>query len=413
MRRAVGIYDLAINGGGGAEKRSAVIAERLARKHDVWLIVGESCSVQQLQGYFGVDLTQVKVLQLRMPLDRKLGRLLQAENGPRFGRAATDAMIYNLRRDLDRTYFSQIRALGLDLFINNQGGSNLRCPAPCGIYMCMFPHPLRSYRLQHHDGNLLYRAYSYLFHGVFGLSSRALDSYQVITANSRFTAEWTRKLWCRDPIVVYSACEDMGPPGPKENLILHTGRFVAEHRGDYKHQHTLLETFRGMPDLARQGWELHFAGTVLADAASKAAVERLEKAASGLPVHIHRSIGIEALRQLYRKASIYWHATGYGSLAASQPGWQEHFGITTVEAMSAGAVPVVIDSGGQRETVDHEVNGFRWNDLTELQNYTRRIAGDLNLRKALSKHAVQASAPFGRSAFADRVEQIVDSLLSA
>ncbi len=74
----------------------------------------------------------------------------------------------------------------------------------------------------------------------------------------------------------------MGPPGPKENLILNTGRFVAEHRGDYKHQRTLLEAFRGLPDLARQGWELHFAGTVLADAASKLALgARLEKDALG------------------------------------------------------------------------------------------------------------------------------------
>ncbi len=183
MRKS-GIYDLAINGGGGAEKRSVVIAERLSRKHDVWLIVGESCSFQHLQDYFGVDLTQVKVLQLQMPLDRGLRRLLQTENGTRFGSAAVDAMIFNLRRDLDRTYFPQIQSLGLDLFINNQGGSNLRCPAPYGIYMCMFPHPLRSYRIQHHDGNVLYRTYSYLFHSVFGLSSRVLDSYQVITANS-------------------------------------------------------------------------------------------------------------------------------------------------------------------------------------------------------------------------------------
>jgi glycosyltransferase involved in cell wall biosynthesis len=413
MRRAIGIYDLAINGGGGAEKRSAVMAERLARKHDVWLIVGESCSVQHLQDYFAVDLGQVKVLRLRMPFDRKLKQLLQTDNGPRFGKAAAETMIYSLRRDLDRTYFSQIQSLGLDLFINNQGGSNLRCPAPFGIYMCMFPHPMRSYRLQHQDGNLLYRAYSYLFHSVFGLSSRILDSYQVITANSRFTAEWTVKRWSREPIVVYSACEDMGPPGPKENVILHTGRFVAEHRGDYKHQRTLLEAFRGMPELARQGWELHFAGTVLADAASKLAVDRLERDASALPVHIHRSIGMEALRQLYRKASIYWHATGYGASPASHPGWQEHFGITTVEAMSAGAVPVVIDSGGQRETVKHEVNGFRWSDLTELQNYTRRLVEDLNLRRALSENAVRASAPFRRSNFADRIEQIVDSFPSA
>ena len=40
-----------------------------------------------------------------------------------------------------------------------------------------------------------------------------------------------------------------------------------------------------------------------------------------------------------------------------------------------------------------------------------RIAGDLTLRKALSEQAVRDSARFRRSAFADRVEEIVDSLV--
>ncbi len=404
MRRSVGIYDLAINGGGGAEKRSAVMAERLSRRYDVFLIVGETCSKQHLESYFGVDLSQVKIVQLNLPLDRGLRRVLPEVTG-------RDVILNHLRRDLDRTYFSQIRSLGLDLFINNQGGSNLRCPAPYGIYMCMFPHPLRSYRVQHHDGGILYRTYSYLFHSLMGLSSTVLESYQAITANSGFTAEWIRKLWHRDPTVVFSACEDMGPPSAKEKIILHVGRFTAENRGDYKHQLTLLETFRGLPDLIEQGWELHFAGTVLTDTPSRVAVERLERAAAGVPVHIHRSIRMDVLRELYRKASIYWHATGYAS-PPGHPGWQEHFGITTVEAMSAGAVPVVIDSGGQKETVDHEVNGFRWNRVTELQNYTRNLAGDSDLRRALSEQAVLSSVPFGRSAFANRMEQMVDSLLS-
>jgi glycosyltransferase involved in cell wall biosynthesis len=276
----------------------------------------------------------------------------------------------------------------------------------------MFPHPLRSFRFQHSDGNLAYRLYDYLFHGAVGLSRRVLDTYEVITANSYFTFRWVRKLWHRDATVVYSACEDMGPPGPKEKTIIHVGRFVAEHRGDYKHQRTLLDAFRGLRDVATQGWRLHFAGTLMQDAASRLAVERLERAASGLPVFIHRNTRIDALRELYRKASIYWHATGYGSAAEDHPGWQEHFGITTVEAMSAGAVPVVIDSGGQQETVDHGVNGFRWREVAELQTYTRRLVQDAGLREALSERAVRDSVQFGRSNFADRMELMVDSLVA-
>jgi glycosyltransferase involved in cell wall biosynthesis len=401
----IGIYDLAIGGGGGAEKRSAVMAERLSRKHDVWLIVGEACAVEHLQDYFGVDLARVRILRLRMPIDNFLRRL------PGAGAAGVDVILNHLRRDLDRTYFSEIQSLGLDLFINNQGGSNLRCPARVGIYMCMFPHPLRSFRFRFQGGNPAYRIYDYLLHGALGLSRRVLDTYPVITANSRFTSQWVRKLWGRDAAVVYSACENMGPAGPKEKIIVHVGRFVAEHRGDYKHQKTLLDAFRGLPDVARQGWELHFAGSQVQDAASRLATERLRDSASGLPVYIHPDAAMNALRVLYRKASIYWHATGYGSAAADHPGWQEHFGITTVEAMSAGAVPVVIDSGGQQESVDHGVNGFRWRELPELQAYTTRLVQDEGLRETLGRRAVLDSVPFGRSNFADRMERLVDSAL--
>jgi len=37
----------------------------------------------------------------------------------------------------------------------------------------------------------------------------------------------------------------------------------------------------------------------------------------------------------------------------------EHFGITTVEAMAAGCVPLVYDSGGQAEIVSSGYNGYR------------------------------------------------------
>jgi hypothetical protein len=58
-----------------------------------------------------------------------------------------------------------------------------------------------------------------------------------------------------------------------------------------------------------------------------------------------------------------WHATGYGFDAEQYPAKQEHFGMTTVEAMSAGAVPVVLNTGGQREIVTHGDDGFLWGEL--------------------------------------------------
>ncbi len=48
------------------------------------------------------------------------------------------------------------------------------------------------------------------------------------------------------------------------------------------------------------------------------------------------------LADLYARASIFWHAAGLGEDAEDDPNRMEHFGISIVEAMSAGAVPVVL-----------------------------------------------------------------------
>ena len=53
----------------------------------------------------------------------------------------------------------------------------------------------------------------------------------------------------------------------------------------------------------------------------------------------------------------------------------EHFGITIVEAMSAGCVPVVHDSGGSKEIVSGEI-GFRWQNLEEIPSMIEQAMED-------------------------------------
>ena len=54
----------------------------------------------------------------------------------------------------------------------------------------------------------------------------------------------------------------------------------------------------------------------------------------------------------------------------------EHFGITTVEAMAHGCVPVVVRLGGQLEIVQDGVNGRLWGSLGELVAITRELMAD-------------------------------------
>ncbi|HEX4230972.1 MAG TPA: glycosyltransferase [Bryobacteraceae bacterium] len=409
MSKRIGIYIRDLTLAGGAEKRTAVMAERLSHQYNVTLLVSGACPLKAIESYFAVDLSRVRIAQLTLPGHDLLRQMLGVA---RLG-AYTRIALAQMRRAAERAYFRQIRDLRLDLFINNQGWSILKCPAPAGIYMCMFPHDRKGELRGDHGRGALYELYAGLGNRVVGMTDEVLDSYDVITANSGFTAGWIQRLWRRTAEVVYSACEEMGPPSAsKERIIAHTGRFVAEGRNDDKHQRTLIEAFRAMKRLHREGWELHLAGTLLSDAASVRSYRRLVAATRGLPVRLHPCTPFEELRNLYRRASIYWHATGYGHSADKHPGKQEHFGMTTVEAMSAGAVPVVINSGGQRETVVHESCGYLWNDLGELESYTNRLADDPALLSAFRRNAIDRSNQFSRVAFADRIEALVERLLT-
>jgi glycosyltransferase involved in cell wall biosynthesis len=218
-------------------------------------------------------------------------------------------------------------------------------------------------------------------------------------------------MWERHPETIYSVGDDMGPPARKEKIILNVGRFFANGRGSlHKRQDVLLDVFGGMTDIHRAGWEMHFVGGLADDPASRAIVEKLSHASAGLPVFFHFDADFERLRDLFRRAAIYWHATGFGFSPKEHPEMQEHFGLTTVEAMSAGAVPVVINSGGQGEIVTHNRNGLLWNELDDLVRETRRLIDDPELREAMSFQARGSLERFSRRAFESRMDAIVDRL---
>lgn len=399
MRFRIGIHNLQMAARGGGEKRTLVLADHLSRKHHVWVFVSEPVNVASLENYFDVDLSRISFVVLGN------GRRSENHQKPSVGRSRREVV------ENSYGHFRKIQSFKLDLFINNSHCSNLPCPAPAGVYMCMFP-----YRHPSSVKSLLRRTRRAFLDRVeeriLGCRmSEFLDSYDSVTANSEFTAEWIERIWGRHPETIYSVGDDMGPAARKEKIILNVGRFFMNGRGSlHKRQDVLLDVFRGMTDIHRAGWQMHFVGGVASDPPSRAIVERLSYASEGFPISFHFDADFEHLRDLYRRASIYWHATGYGFSSMEQPEMQEHFGLTTVEAMSAGAVPVVINSGGQCEIVTNNVNGMLWNELDELVRETRRLIDNPELREAMSLRAQGSLAKFSRRAFERRMDVIVDRL---
>lgn len=402
MKTKIGIYNLHMQAKGGGEKRTLALADHLSRSHHVWLFVDEPLDPVPLERYFDVDLSRVTLVVLN-----KNSRI--AYNPPH--RPLTRRW-HESRARLD--HFRQIKAFDLDIFINNSHCSDLPCPAARGIYMCMFPNALPpSFTAMSFPRRAYHSCMDWVERRVMGRrGGDFLDSYSVVTANSRFTAEWVEKMWGRRSEIIYSVCDNMGPVAEKEKIILNVGRFIVRSEGTlYKRQDVLLDAFLGLSDIQRDGWQLHFVGSVARDARSTALIARLEEAADGRPVFFHFDADLDTLRDLYRRAPLYWHATGYGFPAHEHPNLQEHFGITTVEAMSAGAVPVAINSGGQREIISHAVDGFLWDEPSALTSQTARLIEDPRLLGRLSLQATSSSIRFSRAAFNARMDAIIGQLM--
>ena len=234
------------------------------------------------------------------------------------------------------------------------------------------------------------------------------SSYQRIVSNSAYTAAWVKRWWGVDTGV-------LNPPvtpqtrGAKDKVILNVGRFFAPEHGHCKKQLDLVRAMRALQWRGNiDGWTLHLVGGV--SEADRPYLEKVRSEAADLPVELHVDAPGADVRDLYSRASVYWHATGLGEDPETQPDRFEHFGITTVEAMSAGAVPVVIRAAGQKEVVEHGVSGLTWEPLVQLVCFTEDLVLDPERMATMSRAAEARSERYAMPAFSGHLRDIVAEL---
>ncbi len=234
-----------------------------------------------------------------------------------------------------------------------------------------------------------------------------LASYDVVMANSAYTRGWIGRLWRVDADVLYPPIqvERLTPASTRERAVLTVGRLFAPGLGHAKRQLEMVEWFG---ELYRSGalpdWRMHVVGGC--EESQLPYLEKIREAARGLPVDIHPNAPRHEVERLLSTCSVFWSATGYGQDGDRRPWTAEHFGMTTVEAMAGGCVPVVIDRAGQREIVRHGLDGLRWTSPAQLASFTRRLATEDGMRARLAASAVTRAQEFSDAAFADRWREI-------
>src|SRR3989338_615378 len=359
----IGIYTPYLDSFGGGERYMLTIAETLSKNHDVDLLLDEhqlslepEKLIADLGERLGLDLTKVNLK--KAPLQR-IGFL-------------------------KRLFFWK----DYDVLFYLTDGSVFYSTAKKSIIH--FQVPFENIGAK----------------GLWGKISKAflrikLSSWDTTINNSQFTKSIVEKGWPVKGEVVYPPVDVKKiKPLEKKKQILSVGRFVSFSKSK-KHEE-MIEAFADLhKNGLAAGWSLHLAGSVEGD---ESYVQELQNMAKDVPVKFYPNCSFDDLLNLYGESSVYWHAAGFSE---EDPSKMEHFGITTVEAMAGGCVPVVIAKGGQPEIVEDGSCGFLWNNLGQLQDKTLKIIRDPKMMGEMAKRAIDRSRLFSKERFEAKIKDLI------
>ncbi|TMI59603.1 glycosyltransferase [Candidatus Bathyarchaeota archaeon] len=203
---------------------------------------------------------------------------------------------------------------------------------------------------------------------------------------SDFTRGFVAKRWGRDSVTLYPPCpveaySDLSSLQPRENLVISVGRIVPEKR-----LHLFVELARMVPNTRFVAIGSVYGGT-------SAYYELLRRTA---PENVSFVLSpLRKAKDLLGRAMAYVHCAE-----------NEHFGITIVEAMAAGCVPIVHDSGGPREIVIDKV-GFRWHNLAVAARLIIMLAENDQLRSRFSAASSAKAQEFRSEVFESEMARVL------
>jgi len=372
---SVAVYDNALHFIGGAQKYGCTIAHSLQEICDVTLISHKKVTLSQLQDWYGLDLNKCRTKVIKIPF-------FEARKQEK---STFDAGEVDLKGE-NPFHVVSIESGKYDIFINNCMLEMVYPLSNISEFICHFPE----------------RERSRFFHA---------DKYSHIICNSRYTGEWVSRKWYLKPHeILYPPVDmmDSGEDVKKEKIILSVSRFELSGK---KQQLEMIQIFERMiyryPEKT-EGWKIIIAG---GSVDGNPYLDRIRKASRSLPeerIDLKVDISLSELKELYRRASIFWHLAG---LEQIDPEREEHFGMTTVEAMQNRCASVVYRGGGQKEIIEDRVSGLFFNTRDELINRTLELMDSSSLREEIGREAYKRGKEFVKKNFLRKVKKHFDEIL--
>lgn len=352
----IGIYDPYLNTLGGGEKYILTAASCLAKNQEVFLFWNEDNVLSKAEQKFGIDLQNVK-----------------------FTRNIFEEKMSPLQRE------RLLRLYGRIIYLSD------------GSIPFLFSKKL-----------ILHFQFPIDWVKLSIKTKLKLSRVRSIICNSSFTKSYIDKTLHVNSSVLYPPVEiKVNKKIKKENIILHVGRFgMTIERSNYKKQDVMIAAFKEMVDRGLKGWT--FVLIISLRNEHRENYQKLRDLAGNYPIEFIENPENKKLWEIYSKAKIYWHASGYEEDLAKHPEYAEHFGISTVEAMGAGCVPIVINAGGQREIVQNEKNGFLWDTVLNLQDKTLFVIRNKNIWAEFSQNAKTRAEVFAGDRFCRDIQDVIE-----
>jgi glycosyltransferase involved in cell wall biosynthesis len=245
------------------------------------------------------------------------------------------------------------------------------------------------------------------FRGVGGntlLNKMKLFRINKIICNSLFTKKVIDKEFGVESIVIYPpVLVNQIKSKRKENIIFFVGRFSQLKQA--KRQDILIKAFKKLFNQGLGDWKLILAGGT--EIGADEYLARLKKESEGYPIEILESPDFKVIKDYYGKSKLFWSASGFGIDENREPESVEHFGITVVEAMSAGCVPLVFNAGGHKETIQNGKNGFLWDSLPQLISLTKKLIDNPKMLHNMSFLAKKDCQKYSYERFEKEITQLL------
>ena len=219
-----------------------------------------------------------------------------------------------------------------------------------------------------------------------------------LMTNSKFTQQVVKKYLKRDATVLY----------PPVDVDAYAGKIVKQnHYVISVSKFTPKRQLYKIPLIAKRTRDANFIIVGEADEYSSKTIENLriliKKCNVEDRVTLRTNVPRVGLIKLLGAAIVYLHVMPF-----------DHFGISIVEAMSAGCIPVVPRSGGPWLDILNQQQGqigYSYNTIEEAAQFIDHIMATEDVRLNLSNAAEKSALRFDKSVFRENLNEIVDRLV--